>query len=509
MTKFVRTQVVQNKSTVNSRGQFDDRLTSYFSRSQLALALTIQKFKPENLRTFEYCEQLRKHIKIGKSTPKGRLRYIDTVEFWKDQYTKIHIQKKELEDKVYSLEQQKSIPRYEIRNFNSELVELEYDAQILISNVSLRIDFCSRSSRWITDRPTKINSIAQSNKEDEITDEDFTDLCSYVLRIRRQRFLLEKALDDTSTLDRVENLAEITRKVLNVIENVLCKICQPHSLLKSCKPQILKIFSKISIQIVMAFLTCFSALNELCGTIPGRAHKYEITYHMVMFFRTSLDILHTSSRMQANHEKSHDHDPCDKSSDMEETEYIVNKSVARCLCSILRNIDWESNDSGHGSFLEGILFLILEHTGHLISEAVFLEHVAASDNPGNATKSTTIEEENFTRFESRYIVQILHAAFGDQSKKRVLAQVLSANNPSMFAPSPSAMLSNDLLSRASFLLQSTLVKSAVGSDDLASLRLPTPPTEESDFIHDEGRNNYGSEWLLEQVWGIIGWDLVT
>ncbi|RKF83148.1 hypothetical protein GcC1_006001 [Golovinomyces cichoracearum] len=507
MSKFVPTQVVQNKSTAKSQGQFDHRLTSYFSRSQLALAVTIQKFKPKNLRTFEYCEQLRKHIKIGKSTPKGRLRYIDTVEFWKDQYTKIHIQKKELEDKVHSLEQQISIPRYEVQNINSELVELENDAQKFISNDSSRIDLSSRSSRWTTNKPTEANLTVRSNEEDEITDEDLRDLCSYVLRIRRQRFLLEKALDDTNTLDRVENLAKVTRKVLNVIENVLCKSCQPHSLLKSCKPQILKIFSNISIQIVMAFLTCFSALNELCGTIPGRAHKYEITYYMVMFFRTSLDILHTSSRMQANHEKSHDHDPCDKGSDMEKTEYIVNKSVAHCLSSILRNIDWETNNSGHGSFLEGILFLILEHTGHLISEAVFLEHVAASDNPGNATKSTTIKDDKFTRFESRYIVQVLHAAFGDQNRKRVLAQVLSANNPSMFAPS--AMLSNDFLSRASFLLQSTLVKSAVGSDDLVSLRLPTPPTEEFDFNLDEGRNNYGSEWLLEQVWAIIGWDLVT
>lgn len=52
MSKFVPTQVVQNKSTANSQGQFDHRLTSYFSRGQLALAVTIQKFKPKNLRTF-------------------------------------------------------------------------------------------------------------------------------------------------------------------------------------------------------------------------------------------------------------------------------------------------------------------------------------------------------------------------------------------------------------------------------------------------------------------------
>jgi hypothetical protein len=33
------------------------------------------------------------------------LRYIDTCEFWKDQYTKIHLENKALQDKVHMLEQ--------------------------------------------------------------------------------------------------------------------------------------------------------------------------------------------------------------------------------------------------------------------------------------------------------------------------------------------------------------------------------------------------------------------
>jgi len=33
------------------------------------------------------------------------LRYIDTCEFWKDQYTKIHLENRALQDKVHRLEQ--------------------------------------------------------------------------------------------------------------------------------------------------------------------------------------------------------------------------------------------------------------------------------------------------------------------------------------------------------------------------------------------------------------------
>ncbi len=54
--------------------------------------------------TTEYCQQLRKSIKTGQSIIFDGLRYVDTCEFWKDQYTKIHLEKKALEDKVQMLE---------------------------------------------------------------------------------------------------------------------------------------------------------------------------------------------------------------------------------------------------------------------------------------------------------------------------------------------------------------------------------------------------------------------
>jgi hypothetical protein len=97
-------------------------ITSHFSQSQLALALAIQKGKPEALSTngkpaslftlftflnfsAEYCQQLRKSIKTGQPLSIDGLRYIDTCEFWKDQYTKIHLENRALQCKILALEQ--------------------------------------------------------------------------------------------------------------------------------------------------------------------------------------------------------------------------------------------------------------------------------------------------------------------------------------------------------------------------------------------------------------------
>lgn len=104
------------------------KIDSHFTQSQLALALSIAKSNPDHLSTIgtslrllwsiaftdicsEYCHQLQKHIKRDRSTPDDEHRYVDTVEFWKDQCTKFHREKKGLEDKVHRLEEELRILR--------------------------------------------------------------------------------------------------------------------------------------------------------------------------------------------------------------------------------------------------------------------------------------------------------------------------------------------------------------------------------------------------------------
>jgi hypothetical protein len=304
-----------------------------------------------------------------------------------------------------------------------------------------------------------------------------------------------------------------------LLENSLADTCPPLRLLKTDENQRSSLLiEQLMHQAGLLFLSCFKAMNELCLTIPGRARIPEIVYRMVIYFSNSLILLRKLGTLQAEHEPTRDSQgPRHKRSRIEEREYIVNKCLANTLASIVRHLEWKVQQPGHADLLEGILFCILEHTGRLISEAVFAEHVATSENPGNITKNDDPRVSGSIKYESRYMVKVLHAALGDAGRRELVAQVLTAGKPNSndqahFGDSHlSSALSGDLLSLAKKLLQSTLMKSAVGGPDLETLRLPTPPIEETDSSVEVGEEveKYGSEWLIESVWGIIGWDMIA
>lgn len=52
----------------------------------------------------EFCLQLQAHIRQGKPTPEGKQRYIDTAEFWREQYCKLHSEKQAMKVRLDRLE---------------------------------------------------------------------------------------------------------------------------------------------------------------------------------------------------------------------------------------------------------------------------------------------------------------------------------------------------------------------------------------------------------------------
>jgi hypothetical protein len=52
----------------------------------------------------EYFLQLQEHIRQGKPTAEGKHRYIDTAEFWREQYSKLYSEKKAMEVRLARLE---------------------------------------------------------------------------------------------------------------------------------------------------------------------------------------------------------------------------------------------------------------------------------------------------------------------------------------------------------------------------------------------------------------------
>lgn len=244
----------------------------------------------------------------------------------------------------------------------------------------------------------------------------------------------------------------------------------------------------------------------------------EVVYRLVTFFKQALTHLHSLSTIQAEYEVARNCErPSHKRSRTEESEYIVTKSLASSLASIVCGIEWKAGQYGHAELLEGMLFCILEHTGRLVSEAIFAEHVATSDNSGNISKVNDPAPNESVKHESRYIVQILQAAFGGMQRRELIAHILASgksisNGQAHLAGSASSLaLSNNFFSKFKKLLQSTLVKSAVGGPDLETLRFTTPPIEETELVVEarDAFEKYGPEWLVQSVWSLVGWDMIA
>jgi hypothetical protein len=243
----------------------------------------------------------------------------------------------------------------------------------------------------------------------------------------------------------------------------------------------------------------------------------QLVYGMVMFFNKVLNFLHTITNLQIEQAEEYNRRRLrNKMAKSDEGEYAVNKYLAWALASILSAIAWKAGKPGHSELLEGILFSVLEHTGRLLSEAVFNEHVAKSTNPGNISQGKASPNLATAKIESRYIVQILHAGFGTPEKKELIEKVLAYGRKDLdplrriTSLAPSSSFTRDLVTKSKILIQGTLLKCTVGGDNLPSLKLPVSLAEEVDCSVEAANHiEVGSrEWLVENVWALIGWDIV-
>lgn len=113
----------------------------------------------------EYCQQLQKHIRIGKPFTSNQPRYIDTVEFWKDQYSKIHSEKRALEDEIQHLKQFQFLSRHENSNDASEFNESEIYARRLLSSTFTLDLYSSKPSKQPLPNPQELS--LRENQDDE------------------------------------------------------------------------------------------------------------------------------------------------------------------------------------------------------------------------------------------------------------------------------------------------------------------------------------------------------
>ena len=252
-------------------------------------------------------------------------------------------------------------------------------------------------------------------------------------------------------------------------------------------------------QVTLGYFASFEALNEIAETIPGRKKRFDVTHRLVSFFRTALGHLNSVSTLQNELESDMTGRPNKKRLKKEVSEYAVNKYLTKTLVQICQ-IDWKTGMLGHHEILEGILCGVLSHTGHLLSHLCFKEHVAGSEKQGNISMGIPSSRTVATKFEFRYIIPILHAALGGNSKKDLIAKILAQRK------GRAGDTNGDMIWKAKKKMQEQLVKSAIGSDTEGFEWLAPPETAEV-YTTEANAEQYESEWFLQSVWALVGWEL--
>lgn len=338
-----------------------------------------------------------------------------------------------------------------------------------------------------------------------------------MFRITQQRTKLAKLIEGF-ILEHLDEATKCCLQIIMLLENAVTD-CLPLLSLRigNQDPQTCEFLQKLMYyQVFLGFQSCFVALDQICSTIPGRTKKSILVSKMVMFFHEALNSLQKFSDIQAKTQEEQNRQRLrSKRAKTEEGEYAVNKHLCRALSAIVSRLEWKVGKPHHSEILEGILTSILQHTGRLLSEAIFSEHVASSTNPGHITQETGPFKPAIAKPESRYIIQILRAALGSTEKKELVAKVLASDRKNLDhlkrinSLGPLLSLPRDLVSSKMRLVQSTLIKFAIGGDNLASLELPAP-IEESDLPVEamDKVELHSPEWLIGEVWALIGWDKI-
>jgi hypothetical protein len=511
--------------TASSGSQiYPARIECYFSQSQLALSLSIAKSTPDGVSVrgahsiavthrvlthtlcTDYCLLLQKQITQNSPVIQLQsLRYVDGCEFWKELYEKIHQENKALQDKFRLLEERQRI--------RERMPSPDFEDQGESRSSRKRPASFDEIEEWVNGEGTDVIACLGDNYLRISSYSKFWSSSLYTvaysssagLRICRQRHELETTTKDGNIPALIDNLWKSACELLALLEAALSECLMPLWSLKcDDEPRTVLLFRQLMHQIALGFCASFEALNELSRTIPGRKKRFEIVVGLVTFFKHALDYLHTFSCRQAERENNDKQGLQNKRARAEQSEYAVNKYLSIALAQ-MSQMEWKIGQPGHSEILEGMLCSVLTHTGHLLSYSIFNEHVAGSDKPGNISLRGRPLQTTATKFEFRYIIPILHATLGGTARRELVARVLGDRRLGR-----SVSLEGQLLLNAKKLLQNTLVKSAVGVE-VEGLKLPELPEEGETYSPSFSHRveQYGSEWFLEAVWALVGWDLAV
>ncbi|TGO29744.1 hypothetical protein BPAE_0011g00150 [Botrytis paeoniae] len=430
------------------------QLLQSFSEEQIALVLSILKAKPDGISVKDHLNEFRESIILEESRSN---RMIDSGEYWKRQFESQYVRTHELQTRIGSL--QKRLQRCHMPSIRSSSEDAEEEE---IPSIAQR---SSESHKDQPLEPAKKKKRKKYESLDTIPNEDD--------EMGTDAFAMEYNHDHIMVATYLYEINKLRRSL------------HAESAITSC-PHLMS-------AIVECHKSCVEVSTEHYQTIAGRelVRKSNIIYSLCSFFDKTLNEIHrlciTKARLPIRSGSSTS-DRVEISADNDEPMMV--HFVANLMIGILRKINWQQNNDLHKQIFEGMLALILKHTGRLVSKIVFKEEVAASKLPGNISSGGRLLHlsKNESALESKYLIYILEMALKIQKENM-------GSGPT-----------EEILKVAKRKIQNTLKTSIIGGN-LSGLKVPDQIAEEPiDIPELEGLEMYGEEWTVQCVFTMIEMD---
>ncbi|TEY40365.1 hypothetical protein BOTCAL_0435g00030 [Botryotinia calthae] len=443
------------------------QITQHFSEEQFALVLSILNAKPDEMSTKDYCNEIKESIKLEE--PRSN-RIVDPGEFWRRRFESqcvlTNVLTNEKQTRIRILEKRLQSCRMHCVGSSSDDSEEEEVPKINKRSSESHDQPLEPAQKKKRRRYESLDTIPDKDDEMETDalalayNNDHLMVANYLYGINKIR----RSLHAESTSASCRELIELSWKAIS-----------------DCIPRYIHCLAHLMSEIIECHKICAEVSTEHYKTIAGRelVGKSNIIYSLCSFFDKAL-----SKLLRLCITKS---DRVEISADNDEPMMI--RFVANLLIGILRKIIWQQKNDLHKQIFEGMLAIILDHTGRLLSITVFKEDVAASKLPGHISSGELVDiSPNEYALKSKYLVRILEMALKVQKENM------------------STEPTEELLKKAQRKLRNTLQNTILGASLMGLKMVEDFSGEPIDIPGLEGLEMYGEFWTLQCVFTMIDWD---